>query len=66
MTSEGHSSAPGASVHENHYCSVEGCGKWGGLGHSPNKATPITWWCFEHFPHDKYSIEARGLKSKQG
>lgn len=51
MATEGYSSMPGASVHENHYCSIEGCKRWGSFGFSPNKATPIIWWCCVHYPH---------------
>ncbi len=52
MSIEGHSAAPGVAIHENHYCCIEGCGKWGSLGYSPNKAIPPRWWCFEHFPKE--------------
>lgn len=38
-------------VHINHYCSVEGCGKWGGWGYARSKHEPIQWWCYEHFPY---------------
>lgn len=39
------------AVHENHYCSVEGCQRWGAWGHSRTKAEPVQWWCQEHYPH---------------
>lgn len=50
MSNEGHSSAPGANVIIEHYCS-EGCGKWGGLGFSASKTVETTWYCAEHYPY---------------
>ncbi|WP_246717882.1 hypothetical protein [Rhizobium aethiopicum] len=50
-------SAPGANVIIEHYCEEEGCGEWGGFGHSPSKAIPVHWWCWEHFPHKTYEQE---------
>jgi hypothetical protein len=32
MSIEGHSSQPGASIHENHYCEQPGCTRWGCYG----------------------------------
>jgi hypothetical protein len=40
----------GEGIHENHWCSVSGCGKWGGFGFSKGQA-PSRWWCWEHYPH---------------
>ncbi|KQV83214.1 hypothetical protein ASC90_21720 [Rhizobium sp. Root1220] len=42
---------PADSVHVNHYCCIEGCGKWGGLGFASSKAVDTQWWCSEHYPH---------------
>ena len=38
------------SIHTNHYCREEGCGKWGGFGFSTGRGEP-QWWCWEHYPH---------------
>lgn len=32
MSIESHTKAPGANVHIEHLCCIEGCGKWGGFG----------------------------------
>jgi len=34
----------------NHYCSVAGCGKWGGFGQASAKHIETRWWCAEHYP----------------
>jgi hypothetical protein len=47
-------SAPDMYVH---YCDEDGCSKWGGFGHSPSKAVPVRWWCWEHFPFKSYEKE---------
>ncbi|PCK81223.1 hypothetical protein [Rhizobium sophoriradicis] len=57
MSITNHSSAPGANVHFEHYCEEVGCKKWGGFGHSPSKAIPVRWWCWEHFPYKTYEQE---------
>ncbi|MBB3394447.1 MULTISPECIES: hypothetical protein [unclassified Rhizobium] len=51
MSIENHSKAPGANIHVNHYCSVAGCGKWGGFGHASSKGVETRWWCAEHYPY---------------
>ncbi|MBZ9792525.1 hypothetical protein K9B32_20790 [Rhizobium sp. 3T7] len=51
MSIENHSKAPGANIHVNHYCCVEGCGKWGGFGHASSKGVETRWWCAEHYPY---------------
>ncbi len=38
-------------VHENHYCCLLECKKWGGFGFARSKAEPVQWWCWEHYPH---------------
>lgn len=53
MSIDGHSSAPGASIHVNHWCEHPGCSEWGGWGFSAGKAAPINWYCFEHFPNKR-------------
>jgi hypothetical protein len=58
MSNEGHSTAPGANVIVEHYCSVTGCGKWGGLGFSADKTVETRWWCAEHYPHWDRTKEA--------
>lgn len=42
---------PKDSVIVEHYCSVDGCGKWGGLGFAASKSVETRWWCAEHYPH---------------
>lgn len=42
-----------------HYCSVSGCGKWGGWGFSAPHREP-RWWCSEHYPH-KHNQEAAAI-----
>lgn len=59
MSLQDHSAAAGASIHENHYCCVDGCGKWGGLGLSRSKGEPPQWWCARHYPHWPEHIAAR-------
>ncbi|WP_320196203.1 hypothetical protein RMR10_004765 [Agrobacterium rosae] len=44
-------SKTGDGVHENHYCCIPDCKKWGGFGFARNKAEPVQWWCWEHYPH---------------
>ncbi len=51
MSNEGHSTAPGANVIVEHYCSVTGCGQCGGLGFAFNKTEETRWWCWEHYPY---------------
>lgn len=41
----------GDGVHWEHYCCVDGCKKWGGLGYARTNAEPVKWWCAEHYPH---------------
>jgi hypothetical protein len=38
-----------------HYCSADGCNKWGGWGFSSPHREP-RWWCSEHYPHKQSSI----------
>lgn len=52
-----------ANGHFEHYCEEEGCRECGGFGHSPSKAIPVRWWCWEHFPHKTYEQE-QALRSK--
>jgi hypothetical protein len=51
MSIESHSSAPAASIHVEHLCCVDGCGKWGGFGHTKSRGMEAGWWCWEHYPH---------------
>lgn len=51
MSIEGHSTAPGANVIIEHYCCVEGCSKWGGLGFAESRGSEVRWWCWEHYPY---------------
>jgi hypothetical protein len=51
MNSDGNSTAPVAGIHEEHKCSVTGCGKAGGYGFSSSKTVEVRWWCWEHYPH---------------
>ena len=62
MSDEGRSSAPGANVIEEHYCSVEGCGKWGGFGFSAGRSAKTVWWCWEHYPYKQPSTGPVSLK----
>ena len=41
---------PGESVLENHWCSIQGCEKWGGFGFAKGREPP-RWWCWGHYPH---------------
>ncbi len=41
----------GDGVHENHYCCISECKKWGGFGFARNRAEPVQWWCWEHYPY---------------
>ncbi|PWE56732.1 hypothetical protein DEM27_10235 [Metarhizobium album] len=65
MSIDGHSSAPGASIHVNHWCEHEGCKQWGCYGHSPRKDVPARWWCAEHFPH-KFGAELEAELKARG
>jgi hypothetical protein len=51
MTDESRTANPAASIHVNHYCCIEGCGKWGGFGFARSRGETPTWWCWEHYPH---------------
>ena len=51
LNPESRTSGPGAGIHENHYCCIDGCGKWGGLGFSHGTGDNTTWWCARHYPH---------------
>nr|WP_223217145.1 hypothetical protein [Rhizobium cauense] len=51
MSLDGRSSAVGATMHVNHWCSVAGCSVWGGFGHSSSKSEVTRWWCWEHYPY---------------
>ncbi len=44
-------SKTGDGIHENHYCCVPECKKWGGFGFTRSKAEAVQWWCWEHYPH---------------
>lgn len=50
-----------------HYCSVEGCGKWGGWGFRVGAGEPL-WWCYEHYPHKRMSVrdEAANIADEIG
>ena len=52
----------GAGTHVNHWCGIEGCGQWGGLGFSSGREEP-RWWCWEHYPHKpgRARSEAAGI-----
>ncbi|MBP2560874.1 hypothetical protein J2857_003643 [Neorhizobium galegae] len=50
MSEERTTTHPSAPVHFEHWCEVEGCNKWGGLGFGKG-AQPMRWWCAEHYPH---------------
>jgi hypothetical protein len=49
MSDEGNT--PKAVATYEHYCSVAGCKKWGGLGFAASKSVETRWWCDEHYPH---------------
>jgi len=51
MSDESRTSDPAASIHVNHYCCIDGCGKWGGFGFSRSRGETPTWWCWVHYPH---------------
>ena len=51
MTEESRTTNPAASIHVDHWCCVNGCGKWGGFGFSRSRGEAPTWWCSEHYPH---------------
>jgi hypothetical protein len=55
MSMQDHSTAPGANVIVEHYCTVAGCGKWGGFGFSSGKSVETRSWCWEHYPHKEPS-----------
>ena len=61
MSIEGHSNQPEASIHVNHYCCVEGCGRWGGFGFSENRGEP-QWWCWEHYPHKPNQAQSDAIE----
>lgn len=46
-------SKTGDGIHENHYCCVPECKKWGGFGFTRSKAEAVQWWCWEHYPYKK-------------
>ena len=62
MSIQDHSTAPGANVIIEHYCTFAGCGKWGGFGFSSGKSVETRWWCWEHYPHKE---PVRGLVRPQ-
>lgn len=53
---------PDARIHVNHWCGIEGCGRWGGFGFSSGREGP-RWWCWEHYPHKpgRARSEAAGI-----
>lgn len=51
MSDETRQALEKAPIHDNHYCSVAGCGKWGGFGFTRSKEIQTRWWCYEHYPH---------------
>lgn len=62
MSIENHTSAPGANIHEEHYCnhvSVDGqkCAKWGCYGFQESKIK-MNWYCAEHQPEDYRGLAA--------
>ncbi len=66
MSDEGKQISDG--IHVNHWCCIDGCGEWGGFGHSRNKVEKITWWCWEHYPHkpNKAQSEAADIADMIG
>ena len=55
MSIASHSTAPGSNVIVEHYCSAEGCSKWGGFGLSSGRSNETVWWCWEDYPYKKPS-----------
>lgn len=44
-------SKTGDGIHENHYCCIPDCKKWGCYGFARSKADLVQWWCAEHCPY---------------
>ncbi len=38
-----------------HYCSMIGCGQWGGWGFRHGHDEP-EWWCYEHYPYKRDAV----------
>lgn len=64
MSIDGHSSAPGANIHVNHWCEHPGCSRWGSYGYAATRDAETRWYCPPHFPH-KFGAELEaGLKAR--
>ncbi|MBB4279220.1 hypothetical protein [Rhizobium mongolense] len=64
MSFEGHTTAPGANVHENHYCDHEDamgvrCTQWGCYGFEESTGA-TRWYCRKHQPPIYRGLPAHG------
>ncbi|APO71570.1 hypothetical protein IE4872_PD01043 (plasmid) [Rhizobium gallicum] len=64
MSLEGHTTAPGANVHENHYCDHEDasgirCTQWGCYGFEESTGA-TRWYCRKHQPLIYRGLPAHG------
>jgi hypothetical protein len=64
MLNDGHTAAPGANIHENHYCDHEDangirCTEWGCYGFEESKAITL-WYCRKHQPLSYKNLPPHG------
>nr|WP_235937873.1 hypothetical protein [Endobacterium cereale] len=56
MSDEGRTAQLNGTGPYMHFCSVEGCGKWGGWGFRLGAAEP-QWWCYGHYPYKRETAQ---------
>jgi hypothetical protein len=59
LSTEGHSSQPEASIHDNHMCEHPRCKRWGCYGFEQDKLK-TTWFCREHQPETYRGLPRHG------